>query len=63
MRLRYLYCKRHIGFFQQLFRGLEKFIQQLSIEHWALGIGYSPCLAYSHARCTIRHPPILFPHT
>ena len=31
MRLRYLYCKRHIGFFQQLFRGPEKFIEELGI--------------------------------
>lgn len=37
MRLRYFYCKRHIGFFQQLFRGLEKFIPELESGYWALG--------------------------
>ncbi|MBC6434018.1 hypothetical protein FM036_26645 [Nostoc sp. HG1] len=56
IRLRYLYCRRHIGFFQQLFRGLEKFIQGLGVGtgHWALGIAYSPCplcLPYADALC------------
>lgn len=37
MRLRYFYCRRHIGFFQQLFRGLEKFIPKLGIEHLYIG--------------------------
>lgn len=46
MRLRYLYCKRHIGFFQQLFRGLEKFIPEwgLGIGHWLFSLSpLSPC--------------------
>ncbi len=32
MRLRYFYCRRHIGFFQQLFRGLENLFK-----NWGLG--------------------------
>ncbi|MEH2193456.1 MAG: hypothetical protein V7K98_12575 [Nostoc sp.] len=40
IRLRYLYCRRHIEFFQQLFRGLERFIDEFDGGHWALGIGH-----------------------
>ncbi|MEH2456637.1 MAG: hypothetical protein V7K34_04505, partial [Nostoc sp.] len=65
MRLRYLYCRRHIGFFQQLFRALEKFIQGLGvgIGHWALVILLVPFVSLMpHAPCPMPHAPCPMPH-
>ncbi|MDF5739788.1 hypothetical protein [Nostoc sp.] len=62
MRLRYLYCRRHIEFFQQLFRGLEKFLEELSIEDWALVILLVPFVSLMpmpHAPCPM--PKFYFP--
>lgn len=59
MRLRYFYCKRHTGFFQQLFRGLEKFIEEFDVGHWALVF----LLVAFISLMPMPHAQILFPHT
>ncbi|MEA5628299.1 hypothetical protein VB740_36035 [Nostoc sp. UHCC 0251] len=67
IRLRYLYCRRDIQFFQQLFRGLEKFIEELEIGSKEQGRqgrqgeqGNEELI--THALCPMPYAPILFPH-